>query len=1223
MTENSHASTSLQAAWQGWHDEIRALGVTNPLLNFELNTQTQIDLGRAHPSGISQLIGSGSAVLSNLVREPLSLSRALNTSRRIHAKGNELLENFGLNSLFLAAGLANLEADGFDLNLPILLWPVRLVANGDDFDLQLAGPAIANPYLIKHFEICYGVQLSANTIARKAESASELLPIAVFDHLNQALDEAGKPELSNLLVVGNFVLEPGVLLEDFARVNTPLMNRLAGQSETSTLPRREIGAEPLLVADADATQKGLVARALSGHSFVVEALPGCGAAQLVANVIAALSADGRRVLVLAPNQQALGEVSEQFAGLGLAGLGLRSRNAWADAIAAISRHEKAQPDDYLTALINRVSGQAASTEYFKNLNRKDPLVGVSVAEAFQQLARLTGFSRSPENVARIDSLSLPGLSNRARALELLQRAHELGEFDFGPQDTAWYQARFESPAQVEEALTMAVRLRDEVYPQLAEKLTSFITGANLRSANSVAEWGKYLELFVGLRQTLDTFVPDVFDRSLRELIEATSSKQPRGAMSGGTRRRLKKLAKEYVRPGIPVSDLNRALSDAEQQNELWQAFAVSPTPPQVPAGIQEAEQTYRSLVRDLNLIQQHLDPDSGEAELVDLPLLELQAKLISLAEKSAALENLGERAGVMAELRECGLGPLCRELSRLHCNREQLASELDLAWWQSCLEYLLAGSAASIAIDSKTLDDLEDAYSLADEQVVRAAATKLRSDLALEWKTALANQVGEANQLKTLLRTGSATISQLIESAPNLFWALTKTVMMSPYEVADLLPKGAFGAEYFDTVLLLDCAGSTIAENFAGLVRAKQVIGFGDDAIESADGFEVEARIDPIGRDEAIDSAFAVLRKTFDVEVLRCSYRAGGQALGALVNREFYQNRIIFEPTADEFLGRQKITLELISEENRADVNASVESLDGEVARVAELVFNHALWHPQQSLLLATPSVKHANRLSHAIRDGLRARPQLQEFFESHGREKFEVLTLSEVHRRSCDRVIFSVGFGRNQHGEVPGDFGQVSETGGRRALANLLISARHQVTAVSCFSAADLPKSSLTGGAHLLGDLLNPIENKISGDLDSDALLTDLSLRIKKLGIRTEFNFGGRLPLVAGFAKTAVAILPDTAVDPNDFSHSLRLRPQLLKKMGWQVMRVSSFELFADPQAVAYRVAEVLGVNVREKPISLFDESDRSFEDTDMAWGETAQSNDSRLREDKPPHWG
>ena len=1223
MPDVSETNQRIHASWQSWYEEILALGVTNPLLNFVQDHHSHIDLGRAHPIGVSQLLSSGATVLSNLVREPLSYSRSLATAKRIHAKGHELLEHFGLDNLFIAGGLANLETDGFDLALPILLWPILLVANGDDFQIELAGPPVANPYLIKHFEICYGIRLSAEALERRASSASELLPIAVFDYLNSELGELGKPELSNLLVVGNFVLESAALQADFGVAKTRLMRRLAGEPDLSGLPPREPAPTALLIADADNTQSLIIRRALAGHSFAVETLPGCGYTQLVANLIGAFAAENRKVLVLAPRQQTLNELADRLSSFNVAGLGVRSRNAWLDTIAAISRHEKAGPERYEATLAQRDSAAESIREYFEALNRVDSQLGVSAAECFQHLAMLSSLPKAPETSARIAVEKLGVLRDQTFAVSLLQSAHDLGEFNYGPQDTAWYQARFESAAEVSAALQMAVRLRDEIFDQLAAELGEFITKANLRPANSVAEWGVYLELFIGLRSTLDTFVADVFDRSLGELIEATSSKSPAGSMSGGTRRRLKKLAKEYVRPGRPVPDLNAALRNAQAQSDLWQAYCITPTPPQVPSGIQEAEAKYRQLVRDLTSISKHLDPDSGEPALLDLDLKVLRAKLISLAEPTPALENLGERAAITSVLRELGLAGLCRELSTLHVSREQLALELDLAWWQSCLEHLLADDAAKVALGSGSVAVREALFVDVDAKVATQAAAKLSADLSIKWKAALPLYSAEVTNLKSLLRGGKAQLSEILGVAPNLFWALTNTLMMSPYEVAQNLPKSPFGPEYFDAVLVLDAAGSTIAENLSGLIRSKQVIAFGDDAIAAPVGFEIEARIDPIGREVEVASAFASIRDIFGSEVLRKSYRTGGQALGALVNREFYQNRIVFEPTADEFLGRERSTVEVITENNRANVNASTESLPAEVTRVSELVFNHALWHPQDSLLVVSASPKHAANLRAAIRDDLRSRPQLEAFFESHGRERFEVLSLNDLQHRIADRVIFSVGFGRNQHGEVGTEFGQLSESSGRRALANLLVSARRQITTVACFAATDLHADILPGGATMLRDLLMTHHGKGFSDLDRDALLADLAIRIKKLAIRTDFSFGNRLPLVASFANKAVVVLPDSAIDISDPSYALRLRPALLEAMGWQVLRVSSFELFADPQAIAYRVAEALGVSLRDKPITMFDETDRAFEDTDMAWGERSQSNDQRLRDDKPPHWG
>ena len=60
--------------WAKWQEEIRAIGVTNPLINFECNSFGQIDLERSHPGGFSQFVTGGQTLLSNLVRDPLAFS---------------------------------------------------------------------------------------------------------------------------------------------------------------------------------------------------------------------------------------------------------------------------------------------------------------------------------------------------------------------------------------------------------------------------------------------------------------------------------------------------------------------------------------------------------------------------------------------------------------------------------------------------------------------------------------------------------------------------------------------------------------------------------------------------------------------------------------------------------------------------------------------------------------------------------------------------------------------------------------------------------------------------------------------------------------------------------------------------------------------------------------------------------------------------------------------
>jgi hypothetical protein len=108
---------------------------------------------------------------------------------------------------------------------------------------------------------------------------------------------------------------------------------------------------------------------------------------------------------------------------------------------------------------------------------------------------------------------------------------------------------------------------------------------------------------------------------------------------------------------------------------------------------------------------------------------------------------------------------------------------------------------------------------------------------------------------------------------------------------------------------------------------------------------------------------------------------------------------------------------------------------------------------------------------------------------------------------------------------------------------------------------------------------------------------------------------------MAVSYGSASAVIVPDWALVGDDLSEKVRLRPALLESMGWTVIRVHALEVFADPQTLAIRIGDRLGMRVSAKEQTLFDEP--KFEETDAGWGETPQSNDQRLLGDKPPHWG
>jgi len=108
----------------------------------------------------------------------------------------------------------------------------------------------------------------------------------------------------------------------------------------------------------------------------------------------------------------------------------------------------------------------------------------------------------------------------------------------------------------------------------------------------------------------------------------------------------------------------------------------------------------------------------------------------------------------------------------------------------------------------------------------------------------------------------------------------------------------------------------------------------------------------------------------------------------------------------------------------------------------------------------------------------------------------------------------------------------------------------------------------------------------------------------------------------VASFGNQNLIVEPDWSNTELNLTERIRLRPVLLRNLGWGYQRVYSFEVFSDPQAVAERIALRLGVEITPTMLNTAPVS-RVFEDTDQAWGDRSGSNDDRLKADKPPHWG
>jgi hypothetical protein len=1199
------AANIAEPTWQDWRDQLATVGGPSPLLHFVDTPRSRIELSTTHPGGLAQFITGQKTLLSSLIRDDLALRSARTAAGEIASKSLELATSRGIDAVHLGIGIAEWKHEDVEYRAPVLLRPLAIRRYGRDFEMKLLGAPFLNPELARALEEQHGVTLDADAFVALAEHDGAFKPNTVIDRLRGLTSHVQWFNVQPRLVVSTFASVGDRMVTDAAQLEHPILDALAGnpgakwsvgESFVAVEPQHPDDRAPetdTLLLDADGEQEAVIAQVAAGNSIVVKTLPGTGSTQTIVNAIGALVHQNKRVLVVSPRRSSLTGITQRLSEIGLGGVAVAPATLRRDLIRAISRNEKARSpmlgevDDALVRL------RKVLLDYRIAIARRDSVVGISVLDCLTELSRLALLPTPPSTTARLSRASIERLmENRKAAAEAMVQAAKLGEFRYGPGDSPWYGANFATSEQATAAHLLAKKLSEEEVPRLLERATDLISATHMRPFESITELGTYLRLLTDIRDTLDKFQPVVFDRSLSELIAATASRKDSPEMSGANRRRLKKLAREYVRPGVSVGDMHESLVRIQQQRLLWQRFVPAGIPPKVPAGIASAQVLHQQISQDLASLDRPLGTPSGDQELVNLPIAELLAKLAGLAAESDALANLQERAELRTRLQDWQLDPLLVDLSERHVPDSQVAAELELAWWKSALESLLEADRALLGANTGVLDRLEADFRLVDEAHAAGSAQLLAWQLAENWSIGLVDWPEEAAQLKRILRRDAVTSQQLHQAAPHLSRTIAPVWIASPYEadlITDSMP--------FDTVIVVDAGATTLAETVGAIRRAKQTVAFGDPVTQTPAPFRIgltgESPLDTThddtdtDLDEAhADSTLARLGTLLPTLALTRSYRAGGEDLAELVNRRFYAGKIESLPWAGSFLGHGSLKLEHVKDGSGLpdEDSGAVESVDGEVDRVVELVIEHAKTRPHESLMVISASEKHAVRVQQAVLGALPGRPELSEFVLSDRAEAFTVATIEQAVAQSRDRVIFSIGYGRTPHGRVLSDFGSLGRPGGERLLAVAMTRARRGMVIVTCFEPDDIDDTRMERGAVALAEIIADASARTSASFvpdDSDPMLVDLAKRLEKRGLRVALGHRGKLGLVTSHHGKCLTIESDAVLQGASLRESLRLRPELLRRLGWHYMRVHSFELFNNPDAVADRVIALLGAGV------------------------------------------
>ncbi|MGL4745593.1 MAG: AAA domain-containing protein, partial [Dermatophilaceae bacterium] len=658
-----------------------------------------LDLSAAHPAGLTQLLTGRATRLAELVREPAALEDARRRARVIAAKSRELAEERGIVTCFLAIGMASWTVRAPDGRVmarrpaaPVFLRACTLRPTGAarlDHLLELDDELELNPVFAHYLASEQGIDVDADELEALVTGDASADPYPAYAALADACAAMADFAIDPRVVVGTFSYAKLPMVADLTSQGDALADHdvvaaLAGDPDALRAVRAELrpGSVDLddddrdvLVLDADSSQRDAVEAVRSGSHLVIHGPPGTGKSQTIANLVAALAADGKRVLFVAEKRAAIDAVLGRLAAVGLADLvldlhaGAHGRRRIArELVAGLDRLlGAADPGDTgaapeapssgpggvgalasifsrgasagvaapagvgagvgagtpgMTALASAVEARAAASvrlrEHVTALHEVRAPWGVTLHEVQEAVSAFAARSTPPRSRVRLSGGALAGLdrASAAHSSAALADLASLAEWAGPGADDPWFGAAVHSADEVEEARRRIARLASGMVADTATVLTDVFHGIHLPESPTIRDWDEVLHTVGAVRDTLEVFRPEVFDIPLGDLVAATATSEYRSRarveLSWLDRWRLRRQARALLRPGRPPADLHAALQAASDQRLAWQRRAGSGGRPEIPVELDRARAVYTALVDDLDWLDARL-PGAGRA----------------------------------------------------------------------------------------------------------------------------------------------------------------------------------------------------------------------------------------------------------------------------------------------------------------------------------------------------------------------------------------------------------------------------------------------------------------------------------------------------------------------------------------------------------------------------------------------------------------------------------
>ena len=424
-------------------------------------------------------------------------------------------------------------------------------------------------------------------------------------------------------------------------------------------------------------------------------------------------------------------------------------------------------------------------------------------------------------------------------------------------------------------------------------------------------------------------------------------------------------------------------------------------------------------------------------------------------------------------------------------------------------------------------------------------------------------------------------LRQLISKMPNTLTRLTPCVMMSPLSIAQYLSPDM---KPFDVVIFDEASQIPVWDAVGAIARGSQAIVVGDPKQLPPTSFFDRRDDEDADEDVEVEDLESILDECMGANLptlqLNWHYRSLNESLIAFSNHRYYQGRLITFPsphtsdTAVQFHAvdgmYERGGSRTNKEEARAVVAAMIDRLQANSGRdtVGVVTFNSE----QQRLI------------QDLLDEERRKDPGLDAFFTDDQIEPPFVKNLESVQGDERDFIFFSVTYGPDKTGRVSMNFGPLNQQGGQRRLNVAITRARKAVEIYSTMRPEhiDLSRTSAVGvrdlkhylefaerGVHALaeavygsrGDFDSPFEAAVAERLRDKGWIVHPQVGVSSFRIDLGVvhpDYAGRY--LAGVECDGATYHSSVTARDRDF-----LREQVLRDLGWEILRIWSTDWWTD----------------------------------------------------------